>query len=422
MTTQARQRPATGSKPLLGCVADDYTGATDLASGLKRVGLQTVLHFGSPTSDRLERECDALVVALKSRHVQADAAVGASLAAERWLHGHRAERIYFKYCSTFDSSDRGNIGAVADALRVATRSSIAVVCPASPEHGRTVYQGHLFVGDQLLAESSMRDHPLTPMRDSNLVRVLSRQTPHPVGLVALDTVRDGPEAAAEAISSLAHRGYRFAVIDAVCDQDLEVIGQAADSSALLTGAAGLARGFATTHRFRGEGQGAKPVLPEGPALILAGSCSAATLEQVDACREKFPSFQLRLGGEQDVADVRAAALDWVGSRIEQGPLLVYSSAPADRRASGRAAATEIERTMGALARLGVERGARRLVVAGGETSGAVVDALGISCVEVAGEIERGVPWIVTEADPKLALVLKSGNFGSRDLLCRAATD
>jgi uncharacterized protein YgbK (DUF1537 family) len=403
----------------LGCIADDYTGGTDVASGLRRVGLRTVLLFGDRRPDWSLPDCDAVVVALKSRNLPADEAVARSLAVQRWLGEQGVSQIYFKYCSTFDSTDDGNIGVVADALLDAANSSVTVVCPTSPEHHRTVYQGHLFVGDQLLSESSMRHHPLNPMTDSNLVRVLGRQTSHRVALIPHEVVRDGSAAVSAELERFVADDVRFAVVDAVSDADLRVIAAATSTLPVLTGAAGLARTFGdvaiSSPDAGAEDEGVE--VPAGPALILAGSCSAMTLRQVEHARAHFPS--LRFDPRAD--GMEADALEWLEAHLPHAPLLVYSSAPPDER-SGAAAPGEalvVERGMGALARHAVDHGVRRLLVAGGETSGAVVDALGIESVIVAGEEDPGVPWTVTETDPPLGLLLKSGNFGRRDLFTRA---
>jgi 3-dehydrotetronate 4-kinase len=406
----------------LGCVADDSTGGTDVASALRRQGLRTLLLFGPPRADWAA--ADAVVVALKSRNLPPAEAVAVSLAAQQWLREQGIGRLFLKYCSTFDSADDGNIGPVADALLEAAGSRFTVVCPTSPEHGRTVHQGHLFVGDRLLSESSMRHHPLTPMSDPDLVRVLSRQTPHRVGLVPSRVVRQGPAAVAAAFERLREHEVRFAVTDATTDDDLATIATAARDLPVLTGAAGLVRLLGARPR-PGAGTREAPAdagrLPGGPVLILAGSSSAATLEQVARARERFPAYRLDPAATPDPGDLRAKAVDWVGRHLEGGTVLVYASAPPserDRVIPGTARAIEL--TMAELARAAVGRGVRRIVVAGRETSGAVVDGLGIDRVVVAREEDLGVPWVVTSGPAPLALLLKSGNFGRPDLLVRAA--
>ncbi|HWH92649.1 MAG TPA: 3-oxo-tetronate kinase [Baekduia sp.] len=409
--------------PLLGCIADDYTGGTDVASGLRRAGLRTLLLFGCPSEDWAVPSCDAVVVALKSRNLPAAEAVGASLAAHRWLDDQRAQYVYFKYCSTFDSTDDGNIGVVADALLDATGAPLTIICPASPEHGRTVYQGHLFVGDRLLSESSMRHHPLTPMTDSDLVRVLGRQTPHEVALVAHGVVRRGPEAVSQALAELSARGVRFAVTDAISDEDLQTLASAATSLKVLTGAAGLARNFGAAALPDAARREDPRALPAGPSLVLSGSCSETTLAQVRKARGRFPSYHLDPRATPDSERLLDEARAWLGRHLGSGdPLMIYSSAPPDERRAISADAEAIERVMGALAHDAVEQGVRRLIIAGGETSGAVVDALGIESVIVASELDRGVPWTLTTREPPVALLLKSGNFGQPDLFLRAVAD
>ncbi|MBE1582404.1 3-oxo-tetronate kinase [Nonomuraea angiospora] len=395
--------------PLLGCVADDYTGGTDVAAALRRSGLRTVLIFGVPGPATALPDSDAVVVALKTRSIPAGEAVAASLAVQRWLGERGVRRLYVKYCSTFDSTDQGNIGPVADALTEAAGARLTVVCPAAPEHGRTVYQGHLFVGDRLLSESSMRHHPLTPMTDPDLVRVLGRQTPHRVALVAHETVRRGAGAVRAALDALGAQDVRYAVTDALDDRDLDVIARATAHLPVVTGAAGLAGALETARHEQ-----AVPALPTGPGVVLAGSCSAATLEQVALARRRMPSYRLRAEQDGPVEE----ALGWLKANLAaEGRALVYSSAPPEERSPG--AAGPLERALAAVAVRAAGLGARRIVVAGGETSGAVVNALGVTGAVVGAEADRGVPWLLTTGHPSLALLLKSGNFGRPDLLVTA---
>ncbi|MEU6644037.1 3-oxo-tetronate kinase [Saccharomonospora sp. NPDC046836] len=403
---------------MIGCIADDYTGGTDVAAALRRAGLRTVLFFGSPADDAALPQCDAVVVALKTRAVAPAAAVDETLGVQRWLAGHGVGRVFFKYCSTFDSTDAGNIGPVADALLDAAGADLTVVCPAAPEHGRTVYQGHLFVGDRLLSESSMRHHPLTPMTDADLVRVLGRQTRHAVGLVPLDVVRAGATAVRAHLNTLRNKEIRYAVTDAVTDDDLAAIAAATTDLAVLTGAAGLGRAVGEAAVPEPVSTQELPELPAGPAIVLAGSCSAATLAQVERARAELPSYRLDQAGDPDV--LRDNVLRWLRDHAG-GPVLVYSSAPPELRA-GPDAAELFERTLAAVGAAAVGLGYRRLVVAGGETSGAVVNAVGVTAVEVGAEAHPGVPWCFSTGEPRLALLLKSGNFGGPDLLVRAATE
>ncbi|MBM9469314.1 3-oxo-tetronate kinase [Nakamurella leprariae] len=416
--------------PQLGCIADDHTGGTDVAAGLRRVGIPTALLFGVPDPDQPLPRCRAVVVALKTRTVPPADAVAQSLAAQRWLDDRGVPTTYFKYCSTFDSTDAGNIGPVTDALLDATGSGLTLVCPASPEHGRTVYQGHHFVGATLLSESPMRHHPLTPMTDPDLVRVLGRQTPHPVGLLPLTVVRAGVAAAREHLDGMAARGVRHVVVDVTEDDDLLVAAAAGRDLPVLTGGAGLARAFGSVVLGADAPVPAPDLhgsLPAGPGLVLAGSCSAATLEQIDLARGRFPTHRLDPVATPDPQQLLETATTWLTEHLGRGPLLIHASAPADEQRAAVAAmgpdtAAVLERTLGRLARTAVDRGVRRIVVAGGETSGAVTAALGVRTVLVAGEEDVGVPWCLTEGtdgEPALALLLKSGNFGRPDLLVRA---
>jgi uncharacterized protein YgbK (DUF1537 family) len=416
----------------LGCLADDYTGGTDVAVALRRAGLRTVLLFGEPSAVQPLPECDAVVVALKTRTIPAADAVAMSLRVQKRFAAWGVRQTYFKYCSTFDSTDEGNIGPVTDALVDAAGAALTLICPASPEHGRTTYRGHHFVGDALLSESSMRHHPLTPMPDPNLVRVLSRQTPQPVGLLGLDVVRAGSAGVGTRLAELADDGVRHVVVDATCDADLATVAQAARSVPVLTGGAGLAGALASTisGTISGTGGEATPVaattdLPAGPGLVLAGSCSAATLGQVAFAAERFPSLRLDPAATPDPAELLTDATAWLEKHLGHGPVLIYSSAGPEQRAAARAAmgaevAEHLERILGELARTAVGLGVRRVVVAGGETSGAVVGALDVRTVVVTAEEDHGLPWCVTTtAEPQVGLLLKSGNFGRPDLLVRA---
>ncbi len=413
---------------LLGAIADDFTGATDLANTLVRQGMRTVQLIGVPTRP-VPDAVDAIVVALKSRTVPAAEAVAQSLAALSWLRAAGARQILFKYCSTFDSTDQGNIGPVADALLEALGADFTVFCPAFPENGRTIYRGYLFVGDVLLSESGMRDHPLTPMRDANLRRVLARQTPHKVGLVPLEVVSRGADAVRADFARLCREGCRHAILDAVKDSDLLTLGEALADLRLVTGGSGIALGLPENFRRAGLLQRAQQAdrLPSvrGAAAVVSGSCSTATLAQVEAMRRSYPVFEvdpLALAGGQPVV---ARALDWAAPRLGEKPLLISASAAPERvRAVQEQIGREragglVEAALADMARGLVERGVRRLVVAGGETSGAIVQALGITGLRIGPQIDPGVPWTVSLGEPILALALKSGNFGYEDFFMRA---
>jgi uncharacterized protein YgbK (DUF1537 family) len=414
---------------LLGCVADDFTGATDLASMLVRSGMRTVQTIGVP-SRPLGETPDAVVVALKSRTIPARDAIAQSLAALDWLRAQGAKQFYFKYCSTFDSTDAGNIGPVADALLDALEAKLTIACPAFPTNKRTIYLGHLFVGDVLLSDSPMRDHPLTPMRDASLVRVLGRQTKRRVGLVAHDTVAKGPDAIRAAFAKLEAEGVAHAVVDAIDDADLMAIGAACRDLALVTAGSGVALGLPQNFRAAGSlpVRGDAAALPDvkGAAAVLSGSCSAQTRRQVATMARTHGAVALEpLAGASPEA-IADAALAGVDADLAAGrPFLVYSTAePAQvaqvQAALGRERAAElIEHAFGVLAARLVERGVRRLVVAGGETAGAVVQALGVESLAIGPAIDPGVPWTTARGRTTLALALKSGNFGSDDFFTKS---
>jgi 3-dehydrotetronate 4-kinase len=413
---------------LLGCIADDFTGATDLANTLSRRGMRTAQTIGTPKG--VAPDADAIVVALKSRTIAAGDAVAQSLTACRWLKAHGARQIYFKYCSTFDSTDRGNIGPVADALLDELGADFSIACPAFPENGRTIYMGNLFVGDVLLSESSMRHHPLTPMLDSNLVRVLARQTPHTVGLVPHRVVKKGAAAISGAFAKLRSDGVRYAIVDAIEDIDLIHMGEACAGMTLITGGSGAAIGLPENFRQSGllmkrEGvQALKSV--GGSGVVLSGSCSAATLAQVESMKSKFPAraidpATLIANFEETVADL----VSWARGRFKDSPVLIYASAPPEKveeiqaRFGREQAGLVVERAIAAVALKLVELGVRRLVVAGGETSGAVVSALGIEALEIGPQIAPGVPATLSTSEPRIALALKSGNFGGPEFFMKA---
>ncbi|HLI99782.1 MAG TPA: 3-oxo-tetronate kinase [Bradyrhizobium sp.] len=410
-------------KLALGCIADDYTGASDLANTLTRAGLRTLQTIGVPADTLALPEVDAVVVSLKSRSIEAGLAVSRSRAADKWLRGRGAGHVLFKICSTFDSTDAGNIGPVMDALRDDCADAIVLVTPAFPETGRTVYQGNLFVGAVPLNESPLKDHPLNPMHDSNLVRVLARQSKTKVGLVDLATVARGSDAVRARLADLSGKGFGAAIIDAVFDPDLETIGRVALEHRLSVGASGVGLGLARALIKSGgpkatSGSGPETVIG-GPAACLAGSCSQATLQQIANAEETMPV--LHLDPDQIIAGPKEAqrAVAWAAQRIVDGPVLIASSTTPDQVAAlqsrhGRdAAGHAIEQAMADIAEGLVRLGVRRLVVAGGETSGAVVDRLGIPGFLVGAEIAAGVPVLraVGAKEGEMLLALKSGNFG-----------
>lgn len=415
---------------LLGCIADDFTGATDLANTLVRNGMRTVQVIGVPDGLDVPEEAEAVVVALKSRTAPVADAVEQSVSSCRWLRQAGARQIYFKYCSTFDSTDQGNIGPVADAMRAELETDFATVCPAFPETGRTVYRGHLFVGDLLLSDSPMRNHPLTPMTDANLVRVLGRQTKAAVGLVPIGTVRQGPTAIRDAFEALRRKGMAYAVVDAIEDEDLRRLGAACADLMLTTGGSGAAMELPENFRRAGllAARAGEEELPNvgGKAAVLSGSCSPATLAQVERMRACYPALKL---DPLDLAERGDAALSealaWAAAELEADPILIYASAPPEAVKTAQAklgrdrAGSLVEHALAILADGLVKAGVRRLIVAGGESSGAVVQALGARALRIGPQIDPGIPATLSLGEPRLALALKSGNFGAEDFFLKA---
>jgi uncharacterized protein YgbK (DUF1537 family) len=406
----------------LGAIADDYTGASDLASTLAGNGLRVVQTIGVPPDGIDLPEVDAVVVALKSRSIAADVAVRQSLAADAWLRAHGAAHVLFKICSTFDSTAQGNIGPVTEAL-AALRGAMPIVCPAFPRNRRTVYQGHLFVGADRLDESPLKDHPVTPMRDSSLLRLMRAQSTQPVGLLSLAVIRAGDDVVRTELARLRREGCGSVIADALTDGDLEVLGRVALDDTVSTGASGMGLGLARAIVTDRQGPGELEVIraPDDlrGSLVLAGSCSAATLEQLDIAEHEWPV--LRLGAEELLAGTTSvkAVVDWARRHLAEGPAVVATSASPDRVATlqathGAQRVSELlEATLAEVASQLADEGLSRLIVAGGETSGAVVDRLGIEAFLIGRELAPGVPMLqaLGRRHANLRLVLKSGNFG-----------
>ena len=409
----------------LGCIADDYTGATDLSSMLVRAGLRVVQVFG-PESQVELTGADAVVISLKSRSIPAAEAVAESLRALRYLQSAGVQRYFFKYCSTFDSTPAGNIGPVAEALADALGVERIWYCPSFPENGRTVYCGHMFVNGVPLNESGMKDHPLNPMTDSSLVRVLQAQCRDRVDVLRLDELRDDhaercrqPDAA------------RHWIIDAISDSDLRRIAQLARHATLLTGGSAIARFWAEVIVDQEQcSQQADPdtaPLPAGASVVLAGSCSLATRRQIEAfAASSRPVWKLDVVAAAQGEDAYSLVVDQTVARCLQDPPALIASgldagdvAATVAKIGGPRAAALTESLFGAIARKLVSQGVNRIVVAGGETSGAVIAALGIDAIRIGEEIAPGVPCVHTLRTPRLSLALKSGNFGGVNFFTEA---
>jgi uncharacterized protein YgbK (DUF1537 family) len=412
---------------LLGCIADDFTGATDLANNLVRSGMRVVQTIGVPQAP-LDTAADAVVVALKSRTIPPAEAVEQSLAALQWLRAQGAQQIYFKYCSTFDSTAQGNIGPVTEALMDALGTDFTIATPAFPDNQRTVFKGHLFVGDVLLSDSGMRNHPLTPMTDSNLVRVMQAQCRRKVGLIDYKVVAGGAQAIEQKIAQLRADGVGIAIVDALGNDDLLRLGPALKDMPLLTAGSGVAIALPANFGLTPSAAAAQLPPAGGMRAIVSGSCSVATNRQVldfiSAGGQALALDPLRIAAGERVAE---QALAWARPLLAQGPVLVYSTADvqAVKAVQGRLGVEEagalVERTLADIARGLVELGVRQLVVAGGETSGACVQALGVSQMQIGPQIDPGVPWCHarTAGGAPIHLALKSGNFGSDDFFTKA---
>ena len=414
---------------LLGCIADDFTGATDLANNLVRAGMRVVQTIGTPTTP-LTAEVDAVVVALKSRTIAPHEAIAQSLQALNWLQAQGAQQIYFKYCSTFDSTAQGNIGPVTEALMRALHTDFTIATPAFPDNGRTVFKGYLFVGDVLLNESGMQHHPLTPMVDANLVRVMQAQCTSPVGLLSHKTISQGPQAIAQEIAHLQQQGVRIAIVDAVSNDDLMRLGPALKDMPLLTAGSGVAIGLPANFGLSPSPQASELPKASGLQAVVSGSCSQATNRQVahfkNAGRPAFALDPLHLQGSWD--NLVQEALSWAKGHLNAGPVLIYSTATPESvkavqsQLGVETAGHQVEQALAAITRGLVELGVRQLVVAGGETSGACVQALEIVQLQIGPQIDPGVPWCYAHSPVgDVHITLKSGNFGTDDFFLKAFT-
>ena len=408
---------------LLGCIGDDFTGSSDLGNTLTKAGMRVTQYVGVPDA-AAARDVEAGIVALKSRSIPVAEAVKLSLEALDWLRAQGCTQFLFKYCSTFDSTPEGNIGPVAEALADALDARHVLVCPAFPAAGRSIYQGHLFVADKLLNESGMQNHPLTPMTDPDIRRWLGHQIKGTVGHIPAQVVMQGAEHIRKRMQSEDGAGHRLLVADAITDADLIALGQAAADLPLITGGSGIAMGLPgnfrkmgvlSTHETKWTGQG-------GRAAILSGSCSNATRGQVVEHAKTHPTREVTADQVMSGSVTAQMLAEWALG--QNGLPLIYTSADpaivaeAQTRFGKDIIATRIEDLFADLARALVAGGVTRLISAGGETSGAVVEGLDLTALESGPEIDPGVPMI--RAGDKLVLALKSGNFGGPDFFARAA--
>jgi 3-dehydrotetronate 4-kinase len=413
----------------LGCIADDFTGATDLANNLVRSGMRVVQFMGVPAGESAEsHDADAIVIALKSRTIEPTLAVEQSIAACRWLCARGAQQIYFKYCSTFDSTSKGNIGPVLDGLLEELNCDFAISTPAFPDNQRTVFMGHLFVGELPLHKSGMRNHPLTPMTDSNLVRVLQTQTKHKVGLTSHAAFSKGAASLQDRFEELRVSGCRYSIVDAVSNVNLMTLGKAIADHRLVSGGSGVAIGLPQNWSIMPNATSAALPMASGSHAIVSGSCSQASNAQVaDYIGRGGAAFAVDGTRAAASASLATQALAWARPHVARGaPILVYSTATPEtvravQQQLGVAHAGElIEQTLAQIAKGLVELGVGQVIVAGGETSGACTQALGIQSMRIGPQIDPGVPWCHATVDGKsLHIALKSGNFGSVDFFTKA---
>lgn len=417
---------------LLGCIADDFTGGTDLSEVLVKNGMRTVQILGIPDYElllKMKENTDAFVVSLKIRTVPPQEAVSQALAALAVLQEVGCTQYFWKYCSTFDSTSKGNIGPVADALQDALETKSSIVCPAFPENGRTIYQGHLFVYDKLLHNTHMRHHPLTPMGESNVKELLQKQTSRPCGLLPLQNIRKGLESVKEHWGDLIKNGISHVIADTVISEDLYLLGELCADHKLITGGSGIARGLPSNYRKKGllKEKKESPLFEgKGVGIVLAGSCSAVTLDQIQSFLAVYPGFMIEpMKLISDQAHYKEAVKFAQDCLMRREPCLIYSSAQPDQitqiqKSLGREYAGKIvESAFSNIALEMAEKGVRRFIIAGGETAGAVMSAFDIRAIKIGKSIAPGVPWVATLEENPLFFALKSGNFGAPDFFLTA---
>lgn len=412
---------------LLGVIADDFTGATDIAGFLVENGMRTVQLNGIP-KEEIDVNADAVVISLKSRSCPVDEAINDSVAALKWLQAKGCQQFYFKYCSTFDSTAEGNIGPVTDALLAELGEEFTMVCPALPVNGRTVYNGHLFVFQDLLSDSGMCNHPVTPMTDSSLIRMMDAQSQGTSGLVNFQVIEQGSQAVTERFEELKAQGNRYAVVDAFNAGHLVTLGQAAKSLKLVTGGSGLAAGIAKNwvEHLEDQSDAKKAGNPaKAPTVVFSGSCSVMTNQQVVVYKEKAPHFAIDVKACLTDESYSNQVFDWVMTNIEsEFAPLVYATADAtalkaiQQEFGAQASSHAVEQFFSQLAIKLQQHGVKNFIVAGGETSGVVTQSLAVKGFHIGPQIAPGVPW-VKSVEGELSLALKSGNFGDENFFAKA---
>lgn len=405
----------------LGIIADDFTGSTDIGCFISAEGWQTIQFVGTPNHPYTGYHVDALIISLKCRSCPSEQAISKSLEACRWLKKAGCRQIYFKYCSTFDSTTEGNIGPVTDALLEELGSDFTLICPALPVNGRTVIHGHLFVNGVLLNESGMQNHPITPMRDANLMRLMDSQAAGKTGLISLTTLHQGRQAIEQQIATLRQRGFRYAVADALTFSDLRCLKSVLSDFLLLTGGSGLAKIIAEGPKSK-QARPNMPIYPskDGRTVVLSGSCSVMTNQQVARYQQIAPSYSLDVERCLNDKNYDQLLAEWILQQSSVWAPLVYATQPHEKvkeiqqNYGVQQISHAIEQTFAGLARRLAEKGFSHFIIAGGETSSLIVQELGIHKLEIGGLIVPGVPWVRDGDRPTRWLALKSGNFGHQD--------
>ena len=416
----------------LGIIGDDFTGSSDIANNLKKSGMQVSMYAGVPNllpEETKKEQTDAAVIALKTRTAPIEDAIRESLEALSWLKDCGCEQFIFKYCSTFDSTKEGNIGPVTDAIMEKLNTDFTIACPSFPDAGRTVYFGHMFVNGKPLNESGMENHPLTPMTDHNLVRWLGYQTKNNVGLVDSQTISEGENSVKDKRENLKKNGYKYAIIDTIKNDDFDIICNAVKNLPLLTGGSGIALGLPKIYKDRGLLSASNFQIPENNsnAIILSGSCSITTINQINIYKENNPSFYISPDEVINDKDLIEKVLSWIKDNETQSPL-VYSSSDIksvsekQKQYGQELLANKFEKFFELLSKKLVKDNFGTFISAGGETSGAVIKGLGIQELKIGKEISHGVPALwspESNGNKPVSVTLKSGNFGQDDFFTRA---
>lgn len=410
----------------LGVIADDFTGATDIASFMVRAGWKVVLFNGVPDGGFNQESADAIVIALKSRSITTKAAVEQALAASAWLRSQGCQRQLFKYCSTFDSTAEGNIGPVTDALMAFLGASMTLICPAVPDNGRTILQGHLFVKGQLLNQSGMEQHPVTPMKESSLKKLMEAQSTGHCEVITLDTIKNHADDIPAALARLAEQKIKYVICDVLDNHDLLTVARETIHFPLITGAAGIGYAIAALDtRHQPADAHVLAISKEGASIVLSGSCSSMTNQQVNFYQQRASSLALDVEKIINDAAYLQRVTEWaLGHAGESLAPMIYATQPPEiireiqKRYGAEYVSEKIEAFFAALSQNLSQRGFNKFIVAGGETSGAVSQGLNIRGMVIGHAVAPGVPWTQVLNEEKW-VILKSGNFGDAEFFLKA---